>query len=169
MASTSAGQRLQSPAGVDRLTWAVALTAVVLVVVGVTVAAVVGRGEPAINLSSPGGVTLAFELAIQNGEGDVAWLLLAPSAQAGTTRQEFLARAASINRGPNARFSVDNVRTSGDTAHLDLVRIIPTGGLVGLGAGTFTVREPVTLERVDGEWRLTVPPEPYLIMRPSGS
>jgi hypothetical protein len=147
----------------------VALIAVALVIVGVAAAAVTGRGEPSIDLSSPGGVTLAFELAIQRGEGDVAWQLLAPAAQSGTTRQEFLARAASIGRGPNARFSVDNVRSSGDSAHLDLVRIIPTGGFFGLGAGTVTVRDPVTLERVDGEWRLTVPPEPYLIMRPSGS
>jgi hypothetical protein len=155
-------------AGIDRFTWLVAVGSVALILVGVGLAMVLGRGEPAIDLDTPGGVTLAYELAIQRGEADAAWELLSSSARAGTTRQEFLARAAGIGRGADARFSVDNVRVSGDTAHLDLVRVVPSGGFLGLGAGTRTSRDPVTLQREAGQWRISVPPEPFLIMRPAG-
>jgi hypothetical protein len=50
-------------------------------------------------------------------------------------------------------------------AYLDLVRTVPTGGVFGLGAGTATSRNPVTLDLEDGAWRVTVPAEPWVIMK----
>jgi hypothetical protein len=138
--------------GVDRFTLAIAAGAVALVLVGIATAVLVGHGEPAPDLATPTGVTLAYELALERGEGDAAWELLAAPARAGITRQEFLARAAGLGG-----------------RHLDLVRTTPTGGLLGLGAGTYTTRHPVTLELEEGAWRVSVPAEPWLIMRGPGS
>lgn len=160
------GARLS--AGLDRFTWAVGIGALILIVVGIVVAVVVGRSQPPPDLSTPGGVTLAYELAIQRGEADSAWKLLSSTAQASVSEQQYLARAAGIGRQPDARFSIENVRVVGDRAYLDLVRVIPSGGMLGLGAGTFTVRDPVTLDREGGQWRITVPPEPFLIVNQSG-
>jgi hypothetical protein len=159
----------ETPAQMDRTTWAIVLGSLALAVVGIATAMLVNRGEPPLDLSTPGGVTLAYELAIQRGEADAAWEFLASSARAGTTRQEFLARAAGLGRGSDVRFSVENVRADATTAHLDLVRIVQVGSPVGLGAGTRTVRNPVTLVLEDGRWRISVPSEPFVILRDSAS
>lgn len=162
--------RLRLPtAGVDRLTLGVAICVLVLVALGIGIAIVVGRVQPAPDLGTPEGVTLAYELAIQRGEPDAAWNLLSSEAQQATTRQEFLARASDSSRRGDVRLSVENVRIDGDTTHLDVVRTIPTSGLLGFGAGSFTIRHPVTLVRERGEWRISVPSEPFVIMRPAGS
>jgi hypothetical protein len=155
--------------GFDRLTLGVAVFVLVLVGVGIGVAIVVGRTQPRPDVSTPEGVTLAYELAIQRGEPDVAWNLLSADAQAATTRQEFLARAAGLPNRSDVRLSVENVRTDGDTTHLDVVRTMPTSGFLGLGAGSFTTRSPVTLVREVGVWRISVPSEPFVIMQPAGS
>jgi hypothetical protein len=154
--------------GPDRLTTAIGIAVVVLVVIGIAVAATAGRGRPQPDLTTPEGVALSYELYLQRGEADRAWELLANEAQLGTTRQEFLARAAGLGRGPEARFSIQNVRMDGSTTHLDLVRTLPTPGFLGLGAGSSTVRHPVTLVRENNMWRISVPSEPYVIMQPVG-
>ena len=138
------------PAGADRFSWTVAIGALLLIVIGVGGAVVAGRGQQPIDASTPVGVTLTIELAIRRGEADRAWDLLTASAKAATTRQEFLARAAAYQPGKDARFSVEDVRNSGDTAYLNLVWTQPTSGFFGLGAGARTLRNPVTLQRKEG-------------------
>jgi hypothetical protein len=155
--------------GVDRFTLGVALGVVILVAIGIAVAAIGVRGQGPPDMSTPEGVALAYELDIQRGEADRAWDLLASDAQHGTTRQEFLARAATVNRGGEVRFSVDNARVDGDTAHLDLVRVTPTPGFLGLGGGSYTSSSPVTLVRENGAWRISVPSQPYVVMQPAGT
>ena len=155
--------------GIDRLTLGIGLGVVVLVVIGVAVAAISNRTQPLPPLTTPEGVTLAYELDIQRGEADRAWDMLSAEAQAGTTRQEFLARAANLGRGGDVRFSVENVRIDGATAYLDVVRTIPTPGFFGLGAGSITDRSPVTLVRENDAWRISVPSEPFVIMQPAGT
>jgi hypothetical protein len=155
--------------GLDRLTIGIAAGVILLVAVGIAVAATGARIQAPPDLSAPEGVTLAYELDIQRGEADAAWQLLSSAAQAGTTRQEFLARAAGAARPGDARLSVENVRIDGDTAHLDVVRTTPSSGFLGFGAGSFTSRSPVTLVRENGAWRISVPSEPYVILRPAGS
>ena len=154
--------------GVDRLTLGIGLGVLLLVAIGIGVAVIAGRVQTPPDLTTPEGVTLAYELDIQRGEADAAWSLLTAEAQAGTTRQEFLARAAGLRRG-DVRFSVENVRIDGNTAHLDVVRVASTPGFLGLGAGTFSIRSPVTLARENNEWRISVPSEPYVIMQPAGT
>jgi hypothetical protein len=155
--------------GVDRLTLGVALAVLVLVAIGIGVAIVVGRVQPAPDVSTPEGVTLAYELAIQRGEPDNAWDLLSSQAQAATTRQEFLARASGLSRRGDVRLSVENVRIDGDTTHLDVARTIPTSGFLGFGAGSFTTRSPVTLVHERDAWRISVPADPFVIMQPAGN
>ena len=155
--------------GLDRFTLSIGIGVVVLVMIGIVIAAVGARVQAPPDLSTPEGVALAYELDIQRGEADRAWGLLASEAQRGTTRQEFLARAATVNRGGEVRFSAENVRADGDTAHLDMVRVTPTSGFLGLGVGSYTTQNPVTLVRENGEWRISVPSEPYVVMQPAGT
>src|SRR5690242_948144 len=89
---------LAARGGADRLTLAIAVGVVLLVVIGVAVAAIGTRIQAPPDLSTAQGVTLAYELAIQRGEADRAWELLSADAQRGITRQEFLTRAAGIGR-----------------------------------------------------------------------
>jgi hypothetical protein len=153
--------------GIDRLTLGVAVCVLLLVAFGIGVAIVVGRVQPAPDLSTPEGVTLAYELAIQRGEPDAAWNRLSSETQKATTRQEFLARASGLSRRGDMRLSVENVRIDGDTTHLDVARTIPTSGVLGFGAGSSTTRNPVSLVRERGEWRISVPSEPFVIMQPA--
>ena len=155
--------------GVDRFTLGVGIGVVILVAIGIAVAAIGASVQPLPDLSTPEGVALTYELNIQRGEADRAWDLLASEAQHGTTRQEFLARAARVNSGVEVRFSVENVRVDGDTAHLNLVRVTPTPGFLGLGGGSYTSNSPVTLVRENGTWKISVPSEPYVIMQPAGT
>lgn len=166
-APTSPTMRLPT-SGVDRLTLGVALTVLALVALGIGVAIVVGRVQPAPELSTPEGVALAYELTIQRGEPDAAWELLSSQARAATTRQEFVARASGLSGRGDVRLSVENVRIDGDTTHLDVVRTIPTSGFLGFGAGSFTTRSRITLVRERGEWRISVPSQPFVIMQPAG-
>jgi hypothetical protein len=140
-----------------------------VVAVGISVAVIVGRMQPAPDLNTPEGVTLAYELAIQRGEPDTAWNLLSSEAQAATTRQEFLARAAGLANRGDVRLAVENVRTDGQTTHLDVTRTMPTSGFLGLGAGSLTIRNSVTLVRESDAWRISVPSEPFVIMQPAGT
>jgi hypothetical protein len=164
-----AGEAAPADRGLDRLTLAIGLGVLLLVAIGIAVAIFTGRGQAPLDLSTPEGVTLAYETDIQRGEADAAWDLLTSEAQAGTTRQEFLARASGFGRGGDVRFSVENVRSDGTTAHLDLVRTESTRGFLGLGAGSFSNRSPVTLVRENGQWRISVPANPYVIMQPAGA
>ncbi len=158
-----------APQGVDRLTLGIGLGVLVLVAVGIAAAVIAARTQPAPDLDTPEGVTLSYELDLQRGEADAAWSLLSAEAQAGTTRQEFLARAAGVRRGGDVRISVDNVRVDTTTAHLDVVRVESTPGFLGLGSGSYTSRSPVTLTRENNGWRISVPADPYVIMQPAGT
>jgi hypothetical protein len=158
-----------STSGTDRLTLGIGIGVVVLVVIGIAVAAIANRSQQLPPLTTPEGVTLAYELDIQRGEADRAWELLSTQTKAGTSRQEFLARAAHLGRGGDVRFAVENVRIDGTTAHLDVVRTIPSAGFFGLGAGSITDRSPVTLVQEGAEWRISVPSEPFVIMQPAGA
>jgi hypothetical protein len=157
------------PQGIDRLTLGVVVGVLLLVAIGIGVAALANRAQPAPDLSTPDGVTLAYELDIQRGEADAAWNLLTTEAQAGTTRQEFLARAAGLRSGQDTQLSVENVRVDGNTAHLDVVRVVSTPGFLGFGAGRYTSRSPVTLQRENDVWRISVPADAYVVMRPAGT
>ncbi len=155
-------------ASIDRLTVTVAACVLGVVALGIVVAIVIGRAQPTPDLSTPEGVTLAYERAVMRGEPDVAWNLLSAEAQAATTRQEFLARASALANRGDVRVAVEQVRTDGATTHLDVTRTIPTSGFLGFGAGSVTTRSSVTLVQEAGSWRISVPSDPFVIMQPAG-
>jgi hypothetical protein len=78
------------------------------------------------------------------------------------TRDEFLRRAATYggSRG-GSRVAIEQIEIEGDIARIELSRTYTGGGI--FGPSSYTTRMPVRLERVGGAWKITLPPEPYLL------
>jgi hypothetical protein len=149
---------------VDRFTWAVVAGAVLLVLVAVGSVAVLQSRTVEPDLSTPEGVVRAYYAALQEGRPDRAWDLLSSTAKAGTTREEFIRRATGFTPGFGARITFDSVETEGDTAVVRLSRNFGGGGLFGSSGGGTPIT--VRLDREGGAWRITVPPDPFLIQAP---
>jgi hypothetical protein len=148
---------------VDRFTWGVVVGAVLLVLAAVGSVAVLQARAAAPDLSTPEGVVRAYFTGLDAGRPDQVWDLLSSTARAGTTRDEFIQRATSYRPSGDARITVDSVTIDGDTAVVRLSRTYGGGGLFGGGGSS---RVTVRLDREGGVWKITVPPDPYLIERP---
>jgi hypothetical protein len=60
--------------------------------------------------------------------------------------------------------SVEDVRETGDTARAQLVRTYSgSGGPFGIGGGTNSSRSTVSLVRENGAWKISTPPEAFLL------
>jgi hypothetical protein len=152
--------------GLDRLTLAIAAGAVVLVLVGIVVVMVKQRQEAPPDLATPSGVALAYVQALQKGEPERAWDLLAPAVQRQTSREQFLLNASQRgSRESQAHVSVENLRLTDPTAHMDVVWTFPPSvGFFGINDGSsYTQRDAVTAELEPDGWRLLVPPQSYLV------
>jgi hypothetical protein len=148
----------------DRLTWAVVGGVLVLVASGLLIAAL-GRGRGTVpDLTSPSGVVVAYATAEQRGDGQTAWDLLAGSAQALGDRDHFLAAVANGGSPTSTYLSTEDEQVTGDSASVVLLRTQP--GSVGLfGSSGYTSRVTVRLVREDGSWRISVPPDDYLLSK----
>jgi hypothetical protein len=144
---------------VDRVTLALVAGVLALVVAGLGAAAIVRSRETPPDLSTPRGVTLAYALAEQRGDGQTAWDLLAPSAQARGDHDRFLARVG--NQGSSREYlTVEDERIQTDAATVVVVRTYP--GSVGIfGGGSNATRSTVRLARETAGWRITAPPDDY--------
>ncbi|MBI4492557.1 MAG: hypothetical protein HY690_07165 [Chloroflexi bacterium] len=143
----------------DRFTAGIVAGVLALVLLGLAVV-VFGRGRSTSpDLSTPAGVALSFEDAVQRGDGEQAWELLAATARTSTTRDQFIQRVRRVDQ--RTRLVVNDERVDDDTARVELALLHPsTGGLFGdTGYG----RVVVYLAREDGAWRVTTPGEPYLL------
>jgi hypothetical protein len=149
----------------DRFTFAVVGGVLALVAAGlVTAASLRGQVGSAPDLNTPAGVALAYAAAEQRGDAQAAWDLLATSAQQRGDRERFLARAGH-SQPDNAYLSTDEERVDGDTASVTLVETYPgSGGL--LGRATYTNRVTIRLARESAGWRITVPPDDFLLVGP---
>lgn len=158
--------------GFDRLTLVVAAGVVGLVVVAVAVAAVSRGWDVAPDLGTPEGVVLAYTQAEARGDGAAAWDLLAASAQARGNRDQFISRVGSGDPGfsRNTYVSAEGAQidSGGANASVVLVRsVVGSGGL--FPSPSWSMRTTVRLTREDGAWRITVPPNDYLLIpRPGG-
>jgi hypothetical protein len=148
----------------DRFTLAVVGGVLALVATGLVAAAVVRGHSPQPDLSTPSGVVLAYALAEQRGDGQAAWELLATTVQVRTSRDQFLVRFG--NRSRDRQYvtvedeRLDAIGSSG--ASVVLVRTYPdSGGL--FGSSSYTNRTTVRLTEESSGWRITVPPDPYLL------
>ena len=148
-----------------RFTWGIVVGVLVLVAVSIGLAVLMPRTQPAPDLGTPEGVALAWGLAMQRREPEAAWDLLSREAQGRTSRDRFVARAADLASSyERARVSVEDPRMSGDTARVQLVRTYSgSGGPLGLGSGSNAARSTVSLVREDGQWRISSPPEAFLL------
>jgi hypothetical protein len=153
---------------VTRFTWGIVVGVLVLVGVSIGLALVLPRTQPAPDLETPDGVALAYGLAMQRREPEAAWDLLSSEAQTRTTRERFISRASDIAGSyERARLSVEDTRVTGDTARVELVRTYSgSGGPFGLGSGTNSNRSTINLVREQQGWRISSPPESFLLERP---
>jgi hypothetical protein len=145
----------------DRFTWAIVVGVLALVAGGVVVAAVMRGREAPPDLSTPTGVVLAYAIAEQRGDPQTAWDLLATSVQARSDRDRFLARAANSS-STRAYLTSEDEHIEGDAASVVLVQTYP--GSDGLfGGGGYSNRNTVRLVREASGWRISVPPDDYLL------
>ncbi len=145
----------------DRFTVAVVGGVLALVVAGLVAAAVLRGHAPQPDLGTPSGIVLAYGLAEQRGDGQAAWELLASSVQARNSRDQFLVRFT--GRGSQPEYlTTEDERIDADGASVTLVRTYPgSGGL--FGGNSYTNRTTVRLVREAPGWRITVPPDPYVL------
>jgi len=151
---------------VDRFTWGIVAGALLLVLLGIASVTLWQRPAPPPDLTRPEGVVRAYVEALDTGHPERAWDLLSTAARAGIDRETFIQRATTStpSRPSEGRLTIDSVEIAGDTARVDLARTYDSGGL--LGSSSYTTHSTVRLEREGGQWRISVPPDPYLINRP---
>jgi hypothetical protein len=147
--------------GMDRFTVAVVGGVLALVVAGLVAAAVLRGHAPQPDLGTPSGIVVAYGLAEQRGDGPAAWDLLASSVQTRNSRDQFLVRFGS--RGSQLEYlTTEEERIDADGASVVLVRTYPgTGGI--FGGNSYTSRNTVRLVSEASGWRITVPPDPYVL------
>jgi hypothetical protein len=149
---------------VDRFTWGIVVGAVLLVAAGLASVTVLQRPPAPTDLSTPEGVVRAYVTAIETQHPDEAWDLLTAGARGGLTRDEFVRRTSAQSRPRSGRLAIDSVAVEGSTARVELSRTYEgSGGL--FGSSSYSTTNTVRLEREGGQWRISVPPEPYLLER----
>jgi hypothetical protein len=149
----------------DRFTWGVVAGAVLLVLVAVGSVGVLQTRAATVDLTRPEGVIRAYYAAFEADRPERAWDLLSSTATSRTTRDSFIQRATGYRPSHNARITVDRVEVEGETAYAYLSIAYGGGGL--LDSGTSARTETVRLDREGGQWRITVPPDPYLLEAPT--
>ena len=132
-----------------------------LVAAGLIAAAILRGHAPQPDLSTPSGIVLAYGLAEQRGDGQAAWDLLAASVQTRNSRDQFLVRFSGHGDGPQY-LTTEDERIDTDGASVVMVRTYPGSGGVFGGSG-YTSRNTVRLAREASGWRITVPPDPYVL------
>ena len=151
---------------VDRFTIAIGGGVLVLVAVGLTVAAVQRGQAPPPDLSAPRGVVLAYAQAEQRGDGDAAWGLLAASAQARADHDRFVARVSQNGPGNDQTYlTIEDEQITGDMASVVLARTSGGSGSI-FGSNSYTARTTVRLTREPAGWRITFPPDDYNLTPP---
>jgi hypothetical protein len=155
----------------DRFTGVIIAGVLALVVAGVVAAVAVRGRETPPDMGTPGGVTLAYMQALQRKDDEQAWSLLATSTRARTNRFQFQQNVSGWGGGwgdrrdERARLILESEQVEGDRASVELVTQFPSsGGLLDFN-GTYSTRSTVRLVREDGNWRITIPPYPYLLPR----
>jgi hypothetical protein len=109
-------------------------------------------------------VVRAYIEATDGGHPERAWDLLAKSARKDVNRDDFIRDATLIRHSDSSRVAIESTEIEGNTARVELSRTYAGGDRL-FGPSSYTNRITVRLEREDGEWRITVPPEPHLISK----
>jgi hypothetical protein len=148
---------------VDRFTWGIVAGVLLLVIIALAGVTLLQRQAAPPDLTRPDGVVRAYVEAIDSGHPDRAWDLLAAPGRADVTRDEFIRRATSLSQRPPGRVAIERVDVEGDVARVEVSRTFGEGPL--FGPSIPIERTTVRLVQEQGEWRIEVPPEPWLISR----
>jgi hypothetical protein len=146
----------------DRFTIAVVGGVLGLVVAGLVAAAIMRGHAPQPDVSTPSGIVLTYGLAEQRGDGQAAWELLATSVQTRNNRDQFLVRFSGHGNGAEY-LTTEDERVDADGASVVMVRTYPSSGGI-FGNSNYTNRTTVRLAREAAGWRITVPPDPYVLI-----
>jgi len=155
-------------ATVDRFTWGVSVGAVALIVAALAAVLLLQRAPAPVDLTTPEGVVRAYVQALDTSQPEDAWNLLGQRQQAEISRDEFVRRATTAYRSPhNGRIAIESTTVEAMTARVEMSRTYSGGGgPFGIfGSSSYNNRFTARLEQQSGRWRITVPPEDYLIGR----
>ncbi len=147
-------------AAIDRFTWLVVGAVAVLTVAALTSVLVNRASTPPANVTTPAGVVRAYVQAIQAGQADRAWdLLAAEAAQPNPnfpklvlTKEDFRTQVEDVSRSTASRIRIMDVEQSEDTAS---VQVEVTSISTNLLEGALSHQVTVTLSRQDGSWKIT--------------
>lgn len=142
-----------------------------LVLAGVAILTILGFGatlltslsQPAADASTPGGVVTTYVRAIQAGDADRAWALLAPNAGQPTpllvaNQEQFRLQLKSSGQSTSPQVRIISVSQSADTATVQLEVSRPSGDLEKSAS---TDQVAVSLTRQAEGWRITSDPFPW--------
>lgn len=140
----------------DRFTVVLSVVVAGLVALGVAVAAFTG-GRSTPDESTPRGIVVAYLQAIRTGEPDRAWGYLTSPLKQRFPRDRFVQQTG-FSSGSRGRVEVGDATITGDSARVPV--IYQRGG--GLFDGSYAETVVTLLERENGQWRISSPPEPYI-------
>jgi hypothetical protein len=141
----------------DRYTKLFVGAVLALVVASLATALVLRATEQPPDTSTPEGVALAYAKALQDNDAPQAWNLLATSVREKNDRDAFISR---VNTDEVATLRTDDLKVSGGEARVTLVR---QHAAQGLFSESYTNRSTVVLIQEPDGWRITVPPDPWVL------
>ena len=138
----------------------------ILTIVGVAATLLTGSSRPAANASTPAGVVTTYVVAVQAGDANKAWGVLAQSGQSTAgepprpvlSETDFRSQVQSTRQPTSPRVRILAVHQSSDTASIQLEVSHASGNPL---TGTATQQVTLDLARRAGGWRITSDPQPW--------
>jgi hypothetical protein len=139
----------------------------ILTIVGIAATLLTGSSRPAANSATPVGTVTTYILAIQAGDANRAWAVLAQSASqpsAGVpphpilSKDDFRNQLQSSRQPTSPRVRILALTQSADTATVELEISHASGDPL---TGATTQQVSVSLTRQGGSWQITSDPFPW--------
>ena len=152
---------------IDRASRLALAGVVILTIVSIGAMLLIGSSRPPANTSSPAGAVTTYVLAIQAGDANRAWAVLAQaanqSAAGGAPRpilsqDDFRNQVEASHQPTSPRVRIVNAHQSSDTASIELEVSHPS---VNPLTGTSTQQLTLDLARQAAGWRITSDSQPW--------
>ena len=139
----------------------------ILTIFGIGATLLTGSSRPAANSSTPVGAVTTYVLAIQAGDANRAWAVLAQSGSQPTTGEpprpvlsedDFRNQVQSSGQATRPRLRILAVHQSSDTASTQLEVTRASGNPL---TGAATQQITLDLARLVNGWRITSDPQPW--------
>lgn len=149
--------------GIDRSSWLVLAGVGILTILGFGATLLAWSSRPTADASTASGVVTTYVRAIQAGDADRAWALLAPMAGQPApvvvaTQTQFRLQLRSSRQPTSPGVRILSVSQSAATATVQLEVRRPSGDLL---TGASTEQVAVSLARQADGWRITSDPFPW--------